>query len=83
MNESLLDMMKLYVLTLYVSVCELKNPSMSAFLQGLEGSSWLKHIKAIIDTSVFIAEVGCSSLLSFCLQKPTTVNFIKKFQFVK
>ncbi|XP_056012454.1 myotubularin-related protein 6-like isoform X2 [Ostrea edulis] len=39
-----------------LDVCELRNPSMSAFLQGLEASSWLKHIKAVIDTSVFIAE---------------------------
>ncbi|KAL8621063.1 hypothetical protein ACOMHN_040588 [Nucella lapillus] len=36
-------------------VCELKNPSMSAFLAGLENSGWLKHVTAIIDTSVFIA----------------------------
>ncbi|XP_076446061.1 phosphatidylinositol-3,5-bisphosphate 3-phosphatase MTMR8-like isoform X2 [Babylonia areolata] len=38
-----------------VEVCELKNPSMSAFLLGLEGSGWLKHISAILETSVFIA----------------------------
>ncbi|XP_074649739.1 phosphatidylinositol-3,5-bisphosphate 3-phosphatase MTMR6-like isoform X2 [Tubulanus polymorphus] len=39
-----------------VDVCELKNPSSSAFLSGLENSSWLKHIKALMDTSVFIAD---------------------------
>ncbi|KAL8587614.1 hypothetical protein ACOMHN_045303 [Nucella lapillus] len=38
-----------------VEVCELKNPSMTAFLSGLEGSAWLKHISAILETSVFIA----------------------------
>ncbi|XP_076467720.1 phosphatidylinositol-3,5-bisphosphate 3-phosphatase MTMR8-like isoform X2 [Babylonia areolata] len=38
-----------------VEVCELKNPSMTAFLSGLEGSGWLKHISAILETSVFIA----------------------------
>ncbi|KAK7481955.1 hypothetical protein BaRGS_00026758 [Batillaria attramentaria] len=39
-----------------VEVCELKNPSMSAFLSGLETSGWLKHISAIMETSVFIAK---------------------------
>ncbi|KAK3099384.1 hypothetical protein FSP39_003635, partial [Pinctada imbricata] len=38
------------------SICEMRNPNMSAFLQGLENSGWLKHIKAVLDTSVFIAE---------------------------
>ncbi|XP_038063077.1 myotubularin-related protein 8-like [Patiria miniata] len=37
-------------------VCELKNPSMEAFLSGLENSGWLRHIKAIMDTSIFIAK---------------------------
>jgi hypothetical protein len=36
---------------------------MSAFLQGLEASGWLKHIKAVIDTSAFIAEVQYSKLI--------------------
>ena len=31
---------------------------MSAFLTGLESCGWLKHIKAVMDTSVFIAKVG-------------------------
>ena len=39
------------------AVCELKNPSMNAFLSGLESSGWLKHIKAILDTSAFISKV--------------------------
>ncbi|XP_072170824.1 phosphatidylinositol-3,5-bisphosphate 3-phosphatase MTMR8-like [Diadema setosum] len=39
-----------------IEVCELKNPSMDAFLSGLESSCWLKHIKAILDTSHFIAK---------------------------
>jgi len=39
-----------------VEVCELQNPSMSAFLGGLESSGWLKHVKSIIDASVFIAK---------------------------
>ncbi|XP_052278880.1 myotubularin-related protein 6-like isoform X2 [Dreissena polymorpha] len=39
-----------------VDVCELKNPSMSSFLSGLEASGWLKHIQAVLETSVFIAK---------------------------
>ncbi|KAJ8298540.1 hypothetical protein KUTeg_025071 [Tegillarca granosa] len=48
------------------AVCEMKNPSMNALLSGLDGSGWLKHIKAIIDTSVFVAQAvksGVSVLL--------------------
>lgn len=30
--------------------------SMSTFLSGLEASNWLKHIKAVLDTSLFIAK---------------------------
>ncbi|OWF52869.1 myotubularin-related protein 8-like isoform X2 [Mizuhopecten yessoensis] len=37
-----------------IDVCELKNPSMNSFLSSIEASGWLKHIKSVIDTSVFI-----------------------------
>ncbi|XP_047905777.1 myotubularin-related protein 7 isoform X4 [Anser cygnoides] len=40
-----------------LEVCELKSPSMSDFLWGLENSGWLKHIKAIMDAGIFIAKV--------------------------
>ncbi|XP_013378996.1 myotubularin-related protein 6-like [Lingula anatina] len=49
-----------------VEVSELKNPSMSAFLTGLETSGWQKHIRAIMETAVFIAnavEDGISVLV--------------------
>ncbi|KAF7280256.1 hypothetical protein GWI33_006252 [Rhynchophorus ferrugineus] len=36
--------------------CEQKNPTMYTFLNGLESSGWLRHIKSILDTSLFIAE---------------------------
>lgn len=36
-------------------MCELKTPTMSAFLSGLEASGWLKHIRAILETSWSIA----------------------------
>lgn len=49
-----------------IDTCEMKVPSMNAFLNGLESSGWLKHIKAILDTSVFITravEDGISVLV--------------------
>lgn len=39
-----------------IDVCELKNPSMNAFLSGIESCGWLKHIRALLETSVFIAK---------------------------
>ncbi|KAG8589246.1 hypothetical protein GDO81_006315 [Engystomops pustulosus] len=39
-----------------LEVCELKSPSMSNFLTVLENSGWLRHIKAIMDASVFLAK---------------------------
>lgn len=44
-------------------VCEMKSPSMSDFLTGLENSGWLRHIKAVMDAGVFLAKV---KLLSSC-----------------
>lgn len=41
-----------------VAVCELWSPSMSDFLEGLESSGWLKHIKAVMDAGIFIAKVS-------------------------
>jgi myotubularin-related protein 6/7/8 len=31
---------------------------MANFLEGLEGSGWLKHIKAVLDAGVFVAKVS-------------------------
>eukprot|EP00057_Strongylocentrotus_purpuratus_P023385 XP_011677859.1 PREDICTED: myotubularin-related protein 8 [Strongylocentrotus purpuratus] len=45
-------------------MCELKNPSMEAFLSGLESSQWMKHIKAVLDTSLFIAKAIADEGLS-------------------
>ncbi|KAL1114919.1 hypothetical protein AAG570_007743 [Ranatra chinensis] len=53
-------------LTKLIETCEMKSPSMSSFLNGVESSGWLKHIKSILDTSWFIAqavEVGVSVLI--------------------
>uniref|UniRef100_A0A3P9LJ15 Myotubularin related protein 7b n=1 Tax=Oryzias latipes TaxID=8090 RepID=A0A3P9LJ15_ORYLA len=38
-----------------IDVGDMRSPSMSDFLWGLENSGWLKHIKAILDAGVFIA----------------------------
>uniref|UniRef100_UPI00398E601C phosphatidylinositol-3,5-bisphosphate 3-phosphatase MTMR8 isoform X3 n=1 Tax=Pristiophorus japonicus TaxID=55135 RepID=UPI00398E601C len=40
----------------FLEVCELKAPSMSDFLTGLENSGWLRHIKAVMDAGVFLAK---------------------------
>ncbi|XP_037317929.1 myotubularin-related protein 7a [Pungitius pungitius] len=39
-----------------LEACELRSPSMSDFLEGLESSGWLKHIKAVLDAGIFIAK---------------------------
>jgi hypothetical protein len=36
----------------------MKNPTMNQYLNGLDNSSWLQHIKAVLDAAVFIARVG-------------------------
>lgn len=38
-----------------IDVGEMRAPSMTDFLWGLENSGWLKHIKAVLDAGVFIA----------------------------
>ncbi|KAF8781398.1 Myotubularin-related protein 8 like protein [Argiope bruennichi] len=47
-----------------VDACELKVPSMNAFLSGLESSGWLRHVKTVLEASAFIADA---------LEKGTTV----------
>ncbi|XP_072107915.1 myotubularin-related protein 7b isoform X3 [Mobula birostris] len=52
-----------------LDVCELRSPSMSDFLWGLESSGWLKHIKAIMDAGIFIAKAvaeEAASVLVHC-----------------
>jgi len=45
-----------------VETCELKTETMELFLQGLEQSAWLKHIKAVLEASIFIAEAILSGV---------------------
>lgn len=42
--------------------CELKSPTMSNFIKGLESSGWLKHIQSILETSLFIAQAVHSGI---------------------
>ncbi|KPM10056.1 myotubularin-related protein 6-like protein [Sarcoptes scabiei] len=49
-----------------IDACELRVPSMNSFLNSVEGSGWLRHVKAILETSVFIAqsvENGISTII--------------------
>lgn len=39
-----------------IETCELKAPSMSSFLGGIESSGWLRHIRSILEASWFIAQ---------------------------
>ncbi|KAM3912322.1 phosphatidylinositol-3,5-bisphosphate 3-phosphatase MTMR8-like isoform 2-T2 [Leptodactylus fuscus] len=39
-----------------LEACEQKNASMSSFLTILENSGWLRHVKAVMDASVFLAK---------------------------
>lgn len=38
-----------------LSACDLKSQMMSAFLNGLEGSGWLRHTKSVIDAALSVA----------------------------
>uniref|UniRef100_A0A1B6DT04 phosphatidylinositol-3,5-bisphosphate 3-phosphatase n=1 Tax=Clastoptera arizonana TaxID=38151 RepID=A0A1B6DT04_9HEMI len=39
-----------------IETCELKQPTMSNFLSGIESSGWLRHIQTVLETSLFIAQ---------------------------
>ena len=45
------------LLSKLVETCESKTDTMEHFLQGLDQSQWLKHVKAVLEASVFISEV--------------------------
>lgn len=38
-----------------IDTCELKVPSMSAFLGGLEACGWLKHVRSVLETATCIS----------------------------
>ena len=41
----------------FSQVFDSKDLSMSSYLRGLDECGWLKHIKSMMDTSIFIAKV--------------------------
>ena len=46
-------------------VCETSDLTAKALANGLDNCGWMKHIKAVLDTSVFIAKVlFCTFLFS-------------------
>ena len=36
----------------------MKNPTMNQYLNALDSSSWLQHIKSVLDAAIFIARVN-------------------------
>ncbi|XP_075912703.1 phosphatidylinositol-3,5-bisphosphate 3-phosphatase MTMR6-like [Petromyzon marinus] len=51
-------------LTKLLEVCQTKNLSSGDFITGLESSGWLRHIKTVMDTAVFIAKAVVSERAS-------------------
>ena len=73
-----------------LEACELKTPSMAAFINGIQSSGWLRHIHAILDTSLLVARslqegvnvlVHCSDgqLISICCLMKTHPPVNKHF----
>jgi hypothetical protein len=40
-----------------ILACEMKNPTMNQYLSALDSSSWLQHIRAVLDAAIFITRV--------------------------
>ncbi|CAM4750036.1 unnamed protein product [Rotaria magnacalcarata] len=52
-----------------LETCEMKNPTMNQYLNALDNSSWLQHIKSILDAAILIAraiEVEKKNVLVHC-----------------
>ena len=39
-----------------VETCEQKTETMETFLQGIEQSQWLRHLRAVLEASVYMAD---------------------------
>ena len=39
-----------------IDACQLKSDTVDNFLHGLDQSNWLKHVKAVLDASLFMSE---------------------------
>ena len=69
-----------------VETCESKTDTMDHFLQGIDQSQWLKHIKAVLETSVFMAESitsGVSGEMYFLMRNIELRKQIKNLQAIK
>ena len=51
-----------------METCESKTDTVEHFLQGLDQSQWLKHVKAVLEASVFISEVNITKTQTEPLQ---------------
>jgi myotubularin-related protein 6/7/8 len=52
-----------------LEVCEMKNPTMNQYINALDNTSWLQHIKAVLDGAIFIAraiEIEKKNVLVHC-----------------
>ncbi|CAF1000015.1 unnamed protein product [Rotaria sordida] len=52
-----------------LETCEMKNPTMNQYLNALDNSSWLQHIKSVLDAAIFIAraiEIEKKNVLVHC-----------------
>ncbi|XP_071515135.1 phosphatidylinositol-3,5-bisphosphate 3-phosphatase MTMR6 isoform X2 [Panulirus ornatus] len=55
-------------LTKLIETCQLVTPTMSGFISGVESSGWLKHVRSVLGTAVFITNsvVDGISVLVHC-----------------
>ena len=47
-----------------IECSDLTNPTAQQFFTSIEKSEWLKHIKAVIDTSIFISDAVANQNIS-------------------
>lgn len=74
-----------------LEACELKTPSMAAFINGIQSSGWLRHIHAILDTSLLVARslqegvnvlVHCSDGIRFSVSNSGSIDWIPRSFFI-
>ena len=42
----------------FFPACEMKNPTMNQYLNALDNSGWLQHIRSVLEAAIFIARVS-------------------------
>jgi hypothetical protein len=53
--KNVVQILKFMIIVDMLTACDLKSQQMSAFLSGIEGSGWVKHIKSVIDAAMSVA----------------------------